>query len=60
MFKRRYDIIVIGGGTGGLITAKSCVKMGAKVAVVECNLLGGDRLKSTVMPAFLKCANTAY
>mgnify|MGYP002634799585 CR=1 FL=1 len=53
-------MIVIGGGCGGLTVAKSAVKMGAKVAVVEREFLGGQRLKSVVLPAFTKCANIAY
>jgi len=30
-----YDLIVIGGGTAGVNAAKTAVKLGAKVAIVE-------------------------
>ncbi|PAV85471.1 hypothetical protein WR25_09459 [Diploscapter pachys] len=31
-----YDLIVIGGGSGGLATSKSAASFGAKVALVDC------------------------
>lgn len=37
-----YDVIVIGGGSGGLAAAGYAVKMGKKVMLVEKNKLGGD------------------
>lgn len=37
-----YDMVVIGGGTGGLVTASGSAGVGAKVALIEENLLGGD------------------
>jgi hypothetical protein len=37
-----YDLVVIGAGVGGLITAGGSAGVGAKVAMVEENLLGGD------------------
>jgi pyruvate/2-oxoglutarate dehydrogenase complex dihydrolipoamide dehydrogenase (E3) component len=53
---------VIGGGAGGLVTAASAVGQGAKVALIEKNLLGGDCLNTGCVPskAFLKCANVAH
>ena len=36
-----YDIIVIGGGPGGYVSAIRAAKLGLKVAVVEKNDLGG-------------------
>lgn len=30
-----YDLVVIGGGSGGLACAKEAVKLGAKVAVLD-------------------------
>lgn len=37
-------MIVIGGGIGGLTVAESCADLGARVALIERNLLGGNRL----------------
>lgn len=38
----RYDMVVIGGGTAGLVTAAGAGLFGAKVALIEKHLLGGD------------------
>lgn len=53
---------MIGGGAGGLVTAATAVGQGAKVALIEKNLLGGDCLNTGCVPskAFLKCANVAH
>jgi pyruvate/2-oxoglutarate dehydrogenase complex dihydrolipoamide dehydrogenase (E3) component len=40
--KRRYDLIVIGGGTAGLVSAAGAASLGAKVALAERDRLGGD------------------
>ena len=37
-----YDMVVIGGGTGGLITAAGSAGVGARVAMIEAHMLGGD------------------
>lgn len=37
-----YDLVVIGGGPAGLVTAAGAAGVGAKVALIECHLLGGD------------------
>jgi pyruvate/2-oxoglutarate dehydrogenase complex dihydrolipoamide dehydrogenase (E3) component len=37
----QYDVVVIGGGTCGLPAAKEAIDLGAKVAVIEKNKLGG-------------------
>mmetsp|Transcript_30418 Transcript_30418/g.50532 ORF Transcript_30418/g.50532 Transcript_30418/m.50532 type:complete len:291 (+) Transcript_30418:161-1033(+) len=39
-----YDLVVIGAGAGGLVTAAGAAGVGAKVAIIEENLLGGDCL----------------
>jgi pyruvate/2-oxoglutarate dehydrogenase complex dihydrolipoamide dehydrogenase (E3) component len=36
-----YDLVVIGGGAGGLSVARAAAKVGAKVALVEKQRLGG-------------------
>ena len=39
---RRYNLVVIGGGTAGLVTAAGAGLLGGKVALIEQHLLGGD------------------
>ena len=36
-----YDLIVIGGGSGGVASARRAASYGAKVALVEADRLGG-------------------
>lgn len=38
----RYNLVVIGAGTAGLVTAAGAAIFGAKVALVEKHLMGGD------------------
>ncbi len=38
----RYDLVVIGAGTAGLVTAAGASVFGAKVALIEKHLMGGD------------------
>lgn len=38
----RYHLVVIGGGTAGPVTAAIATALGARVALVERKLLGGD------------------
>ena len=38
----RYDLVVIGGGTAGLVAAAGAAGLGARVALVERHRLGGD------------------
>lgn len=58
----KYDIIAIGGGAGGLVTAAGATGVGAKAALIERNMLGGDCLNNGCVPskAFLKCCNVAH
>jgi len=41
-----YNLVVIGAGTAGLVAAAGAAGLGAKVALVEKHLLGGDCLNS--------------
>ena len=47
----RYNIVVLGGGTAGLITAIIGASLGAKVALVEKALMGGDCLNVGCVPS---------
>ena len=47
----RYNIVVIGAGTAGLITAVIAASLGAKVALVEKHLMGGDCLNVGCVPS---------
>jgi pyruvate/2-oxoglutarate dehydrogenase complex dihydrolipoamide dehydrogenase (E3) component len=46
-----YNLVVIGAGTAGLVTAAGAAGMGAKVALVEKHLLGGDCLNVGCVPS---------
>jgi len=48
---RRYNLVVIGGGTAGLVAATGAAALGAKVALVEKELLGGDCLNVGCVPS---------
>ena len=47
----RYNIVVIGAGTAGLITAVIAASLGAKVALIEQHLMGGDCLNVGCVPS---------
>ena len=47
----RYNLVVIGAGTAGLITAAFAAGLGAKVALVERHYLGGDCLNVGCVPS---------
>lgn len=47
----RYNLVVIGGGTAGLTAARAAVALGARVALVEKNLLGGNCLNIGCVPS---------
>jgi len=57
-----YDLVVIGAGVGGLISAASGAGVGGKVAMIEEHMLGGDCLNTGCVPskAFLHSANMAH
>ena len=46
-----YDLLVVGAGTGGLICAAVAAGLGAKVALIERNLMGGDCLNFGCVPS---------
>jgi len=47
----RYNLVVIGAGAGGLVSAIGAAGLGAKVALVEKHLLGGDCLNIGCVPS---------
>jgi pyruvate/2-oxoglutarate dehydrogenase complex dihydrolipoamide dehydrogenase (E3) component len=47
----RYNMVVIGAGTAGLITAVIAASLGAKVALIEKHLMGGDCLNVGCVPS---------
>ncbi len=49
--KDRYHLVVIGAGTAGLVTAAAAAGLGAKVALIERHLLGGDCLNAGCVPS---------
>jgi dihydrolipoamide dehydrogenase len=51
MSEIKYDIVVLGGGTGGYIAAIRAAQLGKKVAVVEKDKLGGTCLHRGCIPS---------
>src|SRR3989338_11529292 len=49
----RYNLVVVGAGTAGLVTAVGAAGLGAKVALIERHLMGGDCLNVGCVPS--KC-----
>jgi pyruvate/2-oxoglutarate dehydrogenase complex dihydrolipoamide dehydrogenase (E3) component len=47
----RYNLVVIGAGTAGLITAIGAAGLGARVALIERELMGGDCLNVGCVPS---------
>jgi pyruvate/2-oxoglutarate dehydrogenase complex dihydrolipoamide dehydrogenase (E3) component len=57
----RYNLVVIGAGTAGLVTAVGAAGLGAKVALIEKHFMGGDRLNVGCVPskAVIRAARAA-
>lgn len=57
-----YNLVVIGAGTAGLVTAAGAAGLGAKVALIERHLLGGDCLNVGCVPskALIRSARAAF
>ena len=47
----RYNLVVIGGGTAGLVAAAGAAALGARVALVERQFMGGDCLNFGCVPS---------
>lgn len=48
---RRYDLVIVGGGTAGLTAAHAATGPGVKIALIERNLLGGTCLNIGCVPS---------
>ena len=49
--RSKYNLVVVGAGSAGLITAAAAAGLGAKVALVEKHLMGGDCLNHGCVPS---------
>jgi len=58
----RYNLVVIGAGTAGLVAAAGAAGLGARVALVEKHLLGGDCLNVGCVPskALIRASRAAF
>lgn len=57
-----YNLVVIGAGTAGLVTAAGAAGLGAKVALIERHRMGGDCLNAGCVPSkgIIRSARAAY
>jgi len=62
MSVKEYDVVAVGGGTGGLVTAAGAAYLGARPALIERAALGGDCLWTGCVPskALLASARRAH
>jgi len=58
----RYNLVVLGAGTAGLVAAAGAAGMGARVALIERQLMGGDCLNVGCVPskAIIRSAHAAH
>ncbi len=58
----RYNLVVIGAGTAGLVSSAGGAALGAKVALIEKHLMGGDCTNFGCVPskAIIRSARAAY
>jgi len=58
----KYNLVVVGAGTAGLVSAAGAAGLGAKVALVERQLLGGDCLNFGCVPSkgLLRAARASH
>ncbi|MEL6856604.1 MAG: FAD-dependent oxidoreductase, partial [Cyanobacteria bacterium J06607_13] len=57
-----YDLVIIGGGSAGLVAASAGAQINARVALIEKHLLGGDCLHYGCVPSksLIHAAQIAY
>jgi pyruvate/2-oxoglutarate dehydrogenase complex dihydrolipoamide dehydrogenase (E3) component len=58
----KYNLVVLGAGTAGLVSAAGAAGLGAKVALIERTLLGGDCLNVGCVPSkgVLRASRAVY
>jgi pyruvate/2-oxoglutarate dehydrogenase complex dihydrolipoamide dehydrogenase (E3) component len=58
----RYNLVVLGAGTAGLVAAAGAAGMGARVALIERQLMGGDCLNVGCVPskAIIRSGHAAH
>ncbi len=58
----RYNLVVLGAGTSGLVSAAGAAGLGARVALIESNLMGGDCLNVGCVPskAVIRASRAAH
>lgn len=49
--QKRYHLVVVGAGTAGLVSAAGAAGLGARVALIERHLMGGDCLNVGCVPS---------
>lgn len=56
------DLVIVGGGTAGIIAARTAGGLGARVVLVECDRTGGDCLWTGCVPSksLIAAAHTAH
>src|SRR6478672_9909388 len=47
----RYNLVILGGGPAGILAAYAAAELGARVALIERNLLGGTCLNTGCIPS---------
>ena len=50
MNRQHYELIVIGGGSGGLAVAEKAAQLGRSVAIIEGNKIGGTCVNNGCVP----------
>jgi pyruvate/2-oxoglutarate dehydrogenase complex dihydrolipoamide dehydrogenase (E3) component len=58
----RYDLVIVGMGSAGLVAAEFAARLGLRVAAVEANRVGGDCLWTGCVPSktLLAAARAAH
>lgn len=60
MKNRKFDLVVVGAGSGGVRAARTAAKLGAKVAVIEERYLGGTCVNVGCVPKKLMVFASDY
>jgi len=58
----RYDLVAVGGGTAGMVASAGAAILGARSAMIERSLMGGDCLVTGCVPskALIRAAHAAH